>query len=80
MGLGNLNFVCIYYFAAAAGWGTFLLLGGVEGWTMSDRLLGAIGTAVIGGVAVVVYIGVLALLRAPELAVVGPILRKLRGR
>jgi putative peptidoglycan lipid II flippase len=66
--------------AAAAGWGTFLLMGGVEGWTVSDRLLGAIGTAVIGGVAVLVYIGVLALLRAPELAVVGPMLRKLRGR
>ena len=66
--------------AAAAGWGTFLLLGGVNGWTVSDRLLGAIGTAVIGAVAVVVYLGMLALLRAPELAVVGPIVRRLRGR
>lgn len=66
--------------AAAAGWGTFLLLGGVNGWTVSDRLLGAIGTAVIGAVAVLVYLGMLALLRAPELAVVGPIVRRLRGR
>ncbi|WP_243075930.1 murein biosynthesis integral membrane protein MurJ [Microbacterium sp. SS28] len=66
--------------AAAAGWGTFLLLGGVDGWTVSDRLLGAIGTAVIGSVAAVVYLGTLALLRAPELAAVKPLLQRLRRR
>ena len=53
--------------AAGAGWLTFLLLGGVEGWTVSDKLLGAIGAAVIGLVSVAVYAGFLALLRAPEL-------------
>lgn len=66
--------------AAAAGWGTFLLLGGVEGWTVSDRLLGAIGTAIIGVVASIVYVVVLWLLRAPELAVVKPIVQRLLRR
>lgn len=66
--------------AAAAGWGTFLLLGGVDGWTVSDRLLGAVGTALIGGVAALVYLGALWVLRAPELAVVGPLVRRLRRR
>ncbi|QIG38984.1 murein biosynthesis integral membrane protein MurJ [Microbacterium sp. 4R-513] len=66
--------------AAAAGWGTFLLLGGVDGWTVSDRLLGAIGTAIIGTVAAVVYLAFLWLLRAPELAVVRPILRRVLRR
>jgi putative peptidoglycan lipid II flippase len=53
--------------AAGAGWLTFLLLGGVDGWTVSDKLLGAVGAAVIGLVSVAVYVGFLALLRAPEL-------------
>jgi putative peptidoglycan lipid II flippase len=67
--------------AAGAGWLTFLLLGGVDGWTVSDKLLGAVGTAVIGVVVLAVYVGFLALLRAPEL---GPALalarRLLPGR
>jgi putative peptidoglycan lipid II flippase len=54
--------------AAGAGWLTFLLLGGVSGWTVSDKLLGAIGTAIIGIVVLAVYVGFLALLRAPELS------------
>jgi putative peptidoglycan lipid II flippase len=62
--------------AAAAGWLTFELLGGVDGWTVSSQLLGAVGTIVIGGVAAVVYIGVLALLRTPELSTVGGSLRR----
>ena len=53
--------------AAGAGWLTFLLLGGVEGWTVSDKLLGAVGAAIIGVVSLLVYAGFLALLRAPEL-------------
>ena len=53
--------------AAGAGWLTFLLLGGTEGWTVADKFLGALGTAVIGAVVLVVYVGFLALLRAPEL-------------
>jgi putative peptidoglycan lipid II flippase len=67
--------------AAGAGWLTFLLLGGVEGWTVSDKLLGAVGTAIIGVVVLAVYVGFLSLLRAPEL---GPALalarRLLPGR
>ena len=67
--------------AAGAGWVTFLLLGGTDGWTVSDKLLGAIGTAIIGTVVLAVYVGFLALLRAPEL---GPALtlarRLLPGR
>jgi putative peptidoglycan lipid II flippase len=53
--------------AAGAGWLTFLLLGGTEGWTVADRFLGALGTAIIGAVVLLVYAGFLALLRAPEL-------------
>jgi putative peptidoglycan lipid II flippase len=53
--------------AAGAGWLTFLLLGGVDGWTVSDKLLGAVGAAIIGTVSLLVYVGFLALLRAPEL-------------
>ena len=66
--------------AAAAGWGTFLLLGGVDGWTVSDRLLGALGTVIIGAVASIVYIAMLALLRAPELAAVRPLLQRFTRR
>jgi len=63
--------------AAAAGWLTFLLLGGVDGWTVSDKLLGAVGAAIIGIVSLAVYGGVLALLRAPELGPALAIARRL---
>ncbi|MEI3867678.1 murein biosynthesis integral membrane protein MurJ [Microbacterium sp. CCNWLW134] len=67
--------------AAAVGWGVFLLLGGVDGWTVSDRFLGALGTVVIGVVVLGVYVGVLALLRAPELTpALGMVRRFLPGR
>ena len=46
--------------AAGAGWLTFQLLGGVDGWTVSDKLLGALGAAIIGTVSLVVYVGFLA--------------------
>ncbi|MFT4210368.1 MAG: murein biosynthesis integral membrane protein MurJ [Microbacterium sp.] len=61
--------------AAAAGWLTFLLLGGESGWTVSDKVYGAAGTAVIGAVVGVVYLGVLVLFRAPE---VGPAIAMVR--
>ena len=61
--------------AGGAGWLTLELLGGVEGWTASDKLLGALGAAVIGMVVLVVYLGFLAVLRAPEL---GPALATAR--
>jgi putative peptidoglycan lipid II flippase len=67
--------------AGAAGWLAFQLMGGVDGWTVSDKLLGALGAAVIGTVVIVVYIGLLALLRAPELSVaMGLVRRFLPGR
>lgn len=67
--------------AAAMGWVTFLLLGGAEGWTVSDKLLGAAGAAIIGIVVLAVYVGILALLHAPELtAATGLVRRVLPGR
>jgi putative peptidoglycan lipid II flippase len=67
--------------AAGAGWLTFQLLGGVDGWTVADKVLGAVGAAIIGIVVLVVYAAFLALLRAPELSVaVGMVRRFLPGR
>ncbi|MFK4806618.1 murein biosynthesis integral membrane protein MurJ [Microbacterium sp. ZW CA_36] len=67
--------------AAAVGWLMFQLLGGVDGWTVSDKVLGAVGAAIIGMVVLVVYAAVLALLRAPELSVATGLVRRfLPGR
>lgn len=67
--------------AGFAGWGAFVLMGGVDGWTMADKIQGALGTAVVGLVVVVVYLGILALLRAPELKAAGGLVRRfLPGR
>ncbi|WP_426322771.1 murein biosynthesis integral membrane protein MurJ [Microbacterium sp. E-13] len=63
--------------AAGAGWLTFQLLGGVAGWTVSDKLLGAVGAAIIGVVSIAVYVVFLALLRAPELSVATGLVRRL---
>ena len=74
--------------AGLAGWGVYLLLGAGEGWTAGntgsnflDRLLGALGTGVIGLAAVIVYVVVLLLLRAPELSSARRMIRRfLPGR
>jgi putative peptidoglycan lipid II flippase len=67
--------------AAAVGFGVFLLCGGVNGWMVSGQLLGAVGTAVICLVSLVAYLGMLALLRAPELTPALAIVRRfLPGR
>ena len=66
--------------AAAAGWGVFLLLGGFDGWTTSSIYLGVAGAALIGAVALALYVGILAAMRAPELAAVAPLIRRLRRR
>ena len=67
--------------AGAAGWLIFQLLGGVDGWTVSDKVLGALGAAIIGMVVLVVYAAILALLRAPELSVATGLVRRfLPGR
>lgn len=62
--------------AALAGWGVFLLSGGPDGWMTVDKIQGALGTALIGGVVVVVYLGILALMRTPELKVAGALVRR----
>jgi putative peptidoglycan lipid II flippase len=62
--------------AAGAGWLTFQLLGGVDGWTVSDKVLGAVGAAIIGIVVLAVYAALLALLRAPELAAATGLVRR----
>lgn len=67
--------------AYLAGVGLFLLLGGVDGWTVSDRFPGFLGAALIGVVTLVVYAAFLALFRTPELAVATRALRRfLPGR
>ncbi len=66
--------------AGGLGWGLFLLLGGLDGWTTSSMLLGVAGGALIGSVTLAVYIGILAAMRAPELAAVAPLIRRLRRR
>lgn len=54
--------------AAAAGFGVLLLLGGFDGWTTTSAVAGAAGAAIVGLVVLAVYIGILAVFRAPELA------------
>ena len=74
--------------AGFAGWGVYLALGAEHGWIVGntgqnfvDRLLGAVGTGVIGLAAVIVYVIVLLLLRAPELSAATRMLRRfLPGR
>ncbi|MFG6402567.1 murein biosynthesis integral membrane protein MurJ [Microbacterium sp. P04] len=67
--------------AAAAGWGVYLLTGGVDGWTTASILTGALGAALIGTTTLLVYTAVLAVLRAPELAPAVELVRRfLPGR
>ncbi|MER7797080.1 murein biosynthesis integral membrane protein MurJ [Microbacterium sp. NPDC096154] len=73
--------------AGAAAFGVYLVSGGANGWMaaadvtgIAGRLLGAVGTGVVGGVALVVYVLVLALFRAPELRTTGTLVRRLLGR
>lgn len=72
--------------AAVPAWGagflTLQLLGGPDGWVTADRWLAAVGAAIIGVVSIVVYVGFLALFRAPEVRTAGEIVRRFlpRGR
>ncbi|WP_217177047.1 murein biosynthesis integral membrane protein MurJ [Streptomyces sp. AC495_CC817] len=82
--LSLLRFAVAAIPAGLAGWGTYLLLGAGDGWTVGhtgspfvDRILGAVGTGVIGLVAVVVYVVVLLILRAPELSAATRMLRRI---
>ncbi|MDQ0729089.1 murein biosynthesis integral membrane protein MurJ [Microbacterium sp. W4I20] len=64
--------------AGLAGWGLFLLLGGVDGWMAGEKILGALGAAIVAGAVLVVYVGALALFRTPELKQAASILRARR--
>ncbi|GAA3662604.1 murein biosynthesis integral membrane protein MurJ [Microbacterium marinilacus] len=73
--------------AGAVAVAVYLLAGGAESWMLaadvdgiSGRLLGALGTAVLGGIAVVVYVATLAAFRAPELRTATGLVRRLVGR
>jgi len=77
---GLTRFVVAGVPAAAVGWGVFLLTGGVDGWMTAGKVLGAIGSCVIGVVALIVYVGMLALLRAPELRPALDTLRRVTRR
>ncbi|MGP6171046.1 murein biosynthesis integral membrane protein MurJ [Microbacterium sp. A204] len=84
LGLGStwwamVRFVLAAVPAGAAGWGIFLLAGGIDGWMLQGMLQGAAGAAIIGIVSVLVYVGLLALFRAPELTVAVSAVRRRRG-
>jgi putative peptidoglycan lipid II flippase len=63
--------------AGVAGYGVYLLMGGDHGWTVSGPLLGAVGAAVIGTVVLALYLGLLTLLRSPELGPAVALARRL---
>ncbi|MGO1507182.1 MAG: murein biosynthesis integral membrane protein MurJ [Microbacteriaceae bacterium] len=71
------RFVLMAVPAAAAGWGAFLLLGGVDSWMLDSMLQGALGAALIAGVTGIAFLALLALFRVPEL---GSAIRMLRRR
>ncbi|MEO6533017.1 MAG: lipid II flippase MurJ [Pseudolysinimonas sp.] len=62
------------------GIGTFLLLGGVDGWTMTGRVQGAVGGGIIALVALGCYLGALALFRAPEIGLMLAMVNRVRRR
>lgn len=62
--------------AGLAGWAAYLMLSGPEGWMVSSKIFGALGSVVIALVVIAVYMGMLALLRVPELALAGRALRR----
>lgn len=67
--------------AGAAGWGVFLLLGGVGGWATSGLAQSFVAIVAIGSAALLVYALALWALRAPELRTAASIARRfLPGR
>lgn len=71
------RFVLMGIPAGLAGWGTFLLCGGVDGWMLQDRLFGFLGAALVAAVTGAVYLALLVIFRVPELQTA---LRSLRRR
>ena len=62
--------------ALLAGAAVLWLTGGLgDGWPVSSKLGGAAGAALIAAVCAVVYVAVLALLKAPELQLIGGLVR-----
>ncbi|WP_259605873.1 MULTISPECIES: murein biosynthesis integral membrane protein MurJ [Microbacterium] len=53
--------------AGAAGYGVYLLSGGVGGWMLAGQLWGVLGCCLIAASAGAVYVALLALFRVPEL-------------
>lgn len=74
--LSLLRYIAAAVPATLAGIGFFLLLGGTTGWMVSDKLFGALGAALIGIVVLLFYIGVLTLVRAPEIQLALSVLRR----
>ncbi|GGH44218.1 murein biosynthesis integral membrane protein MurJ [Microbacterium album] len=66
--------------AAGAGALVYVLCGGDAGWMTSGRIPGALGTALIGGAAALVYVGLLAVFRTPELGTAIRLVRRLIRR
>ncbi|SDQ55398.1 murein biosynthesis integral membrane protein MurJ [Microbacterium sp. cf332] len=66
--------------AAAAGWGTSVLMARVAGWSIETMPAALFGGAVIGLTTLVVYVLLLALLRAPELGTAVRAVRRILGR
>lgn len=66
--------------ALGAGVLTYLLIGGNDGWALTDPLTGALAAALVGGVALVVYIAGLAALRTEEFTFVVTTIQRLRRR
>lgn len=70
--------------ATAVGFGALWLLGGLPGdgggFAVSGRIPGLVSVVAIGAATAVVYFGVLALARVPEVRELGPLVRRLAGR
>ncbi|MGI6878533.1 murein biosynthesis integral membrane protein MurJ [Microbacterium sp. gxy059] len=66
--------------AGLAGWAVFAWMGGPESWMLTSKFAAAGGCLVIGSVCAVVYVALLALLRAPELKSVVGMVRGRLGR
>ncbi|MGO1838115.1 MAG: murein biosynthesis integral membrane protein MurJ [Candidatus Microbacterium stercoravium] len=77
--ISYVRFIIAAFPAGAAGYGIYVLAGGIDGWMTASKLAGFAGCLVIGAVAVVIYAVALAVLRSPELkAFTGQIRRRLK--
>ncbi|GAA5037906.1 murein biosynthesis integral membrane protein MurJ [Microbacterium fluvii] len=63
--------------AALVGGLIFQATGGVDGWMAQEKLPAVLGAGIIGVSVVLVYVGALALLRAPELSMATSVVRRL---